>query len=145
MYGNDDILNDSNHTVVRYFEFVYSCAFFNIYCFLISKRHAANVYVDEELVDASNDVQNNAPIHEDFTVKTNQKTKKKLDFINERVVSALDAAQISDYKGMHIISAVAEALGHSLDDLAISRTTLNRIRKKNRETIANRVMDNFEV
>lgn len=90
------------------------------------------------------DVDNTA-IDGDFIDNTNQKKEKKLDFINERIVSALDAAQISDYKAMHIISAVAEALGHSLDDLIISRATLNRHRKNNRASTANQIQNTFEV
>lgn len=59
--------------------------------------------------------------------RTVKKRKKKIDFIDERVVAALDACGISDPKAMHIISAVAIALGFDLNDLIISRSTLSRI------------------
>lgn len=81
---------------------------------------------------------------EDFVMPQNKK-KKKIDLINQRIVSALDAAQVSDYKAIHIIAAIDEALGHNLDYLNVSRTTLNNHRKKNRKTIANEIKDNFSV
>lgn len=49
----------------------------------------------------------------------------------------------SDYKAMHIIAAVVKALGHSLDNLNVSRTMLSNHRKKNRKTIANEIKDKF--
>lgn len=75
----------------------------------------------------------------------NNKKKKKIDFINERIVAALDAAKISDYKAMHLLAAVIESLGLKLDDFVLSRCTLNRFRKKNRITTANDIKANFKV
>lgn len=84
--------------------------------------------------------------NDEYTVsQLRNKKKKKVDFINERIVAALDAAKISDYKAMHIISAIAESLGHDINDLNISRSTLNAHRKKNRKTTANRIRENFSV
>lgn len=74
-----------------------------------------------------------------------KKKKKKIDFIDERVVAALDACGISDPKAMHIISAVAIALGFDLNDLIISRSTLGRHRKKERKDIAAKIKENFKV
>lgn len=86
-------------------------------------------------------------INNDYTDShsKDKKKKKKINFINERIVAALDAAQVSDYKAMHIIIAIAEALGHNVNDLNISRSTISRFRKKNREITANRVKENFTV
>lgn len=77
--------------------------------------------------------------------RTVKKRKKKIDFIDERVVAALDACGISDPKAMHIISAVAIALGFDLNDLIISRSTLSRHRKKERKDLAAKIKDNFKV
>lgn len=50
---------------------------------------------------------------DEYTVRQfRNKKKRKDDFINERIVAALDAAKVSDYRVMHIISAIAEGLGH---------------------------------
>lgn len=83
---------------------------------------------------------------DDFTVnQPDNKKKKKINFINERVVAALDAASVSDYKAMHIIIAIAEALGHNVNNLNISRSTISLFRKNNRETTTNRAKENFTV
>lgn len=83
---------------------------------------------------------------DEYTVcQLRNKKKRKVDFINERIVAALDAAKVSDYRATHIISAIAEALGHNINDLNISRSTLNTHRKKNRKTTANRIKENFSV
>lgn len=74
-----------------------------------------------------------------------EQLNKKKDFINERIVAALDVAKVSDYKSLHIIASVAEALGHSLNDLVVSRTTLNRIRKQIRKKTALKIKQNLEV
>lgn len=77
--------------------------------------------------------------------QSDNKKKKKINFINERIVAALDAAKVTDYKAIHIITAIAEALGHNINDLNISRSTISRYRKKNRESTSNRVKENFTV
>lgn len=83
---------------------------------------------------------------DEYTVsQLRNKKKRKVDFINERIVAALDAAKVSDNKAMHIISAIAEALGRDINDLNVSRTTLNAHRKKIRKATANRIKENFSV
>lgn len=85
-------------------------------------------------------------IDDDYTVsQSKNKKKKKINFMNNLIVAALDTAQVSDYKAMHIITAIAESLGHNVNDLNISRSTISRFRKKNRELTANRVKENFTV
>lgn len=54
-------------------------------------------------------------------------------FITERVVSALDNAKVSDGKAVHLIIAVAEALGHRVEELVINRSSIRRIRTKIRQ------------
>lgn len=71
--------------------------------------------------------------------------KPKKRFIDQRLVAALDARSISDNDAVHIISAVAQALGHSLSDLVISRSTIKRIRNDNRFKTSVAVKANFEV
>lgn len=73
-------------------------------------------------------------------------SKKKLKFvIDKRVAAALDACNVSDYGAMHIISAVAQALGFKISDLVLSRQTIRRARNKYRKEIATEVKQNFKV
>lgn len=70
---------------------------------------------------------------------------KKLKFFDTRLLSTLDAQQISDRKAIHVIIAAAKALGHSIDDLTISRTTLRKLREKNRAEVALTVKNKIKV
>ena len=73
-------------------------------------------------------------------------TKKKLkSVVGKRLAVALDAENVSDYGAMHIISAVAQKLGHNITELALSRPTIQRARIKYRKEIATEVKQNFKV
>lgn len=65
--------------------------------------------------------------------------------MNDRIVAALDAYKISDPAAMHVISAVVQALGYSLDDLVISVKSINRHRKTNRKEITAAIKTTFKV
>lgn len=83
---------------------------------------------------------------DEYTVsQLRNRKKRKIDFINERIVAAFDAAKVSDYRAMHIISAIVDALGHDINNLNVSRSTLNAHRKKNRKATAKRIKQNFSV
>lgn len=71
--------------------------------------------------------------------------EKKWDFINGELVDTLDGIGLSDVKSIMVIKAVALALGHNLNDLIISRSTIRRARMKNRKETAERIKDNFTV
>lgn len=65
-------------------------------------------------------------------------------FITSRLVAALDNAKVTDGMAIHIIIAVAEALGHNVNELVINRTTLRELRQKNREEESNSILAAFE-
>lgn len=69
----------------------------------------------------------------------------KIDFINQRIASALDKCKMTDRNAIHLLIAVAEALGHNVNDLIINRTTLRRLRQENRETVALNVKENYKL
>ncbi|CAH0546982.1 unnamed protein product [Brassicogethes aeneus] len=55
---------------------------------------------------------------------TNPKNKRaRVDFINNRIVSPLDRCKISDRNAVHLLIAVAEALGHDVSNLIINRSS----------------------
>lgn len=66
-----------------------------------------------------------------------KRNEKKMAFINNHVVSTIDATEISDYKACRILTAVAQALGHDIDNLNVSRATIQRRRAENRKVIKN--------
>lgn len=70
---------------------------------------------------------------------------QKRNFINSRLVSALDRCKVSDRSAVHIITAVAEALGYCVDELVINRSTIQRLREANRVTITKEIKENFKV
>lgn len=76
-----------------------------------------------------------------------KKTTKssKWSFIDEKLVAKLDALGLSDYQAVRVICDVAQALGHSLDDLYISRSTIRRLRKKYRKKAALKIKNTFSV
>lgn len=53
--------------------------------------------------------------------------------------------KITNTAAVHIISAVADALGHRIDELVLNRTTIERMRREYRKTNAKKIMDNFSV
>lgn len=59
--------------------------------------------------------------------------EKKVHFIDDRLVAALDACKISDPQAMHIVTSVAVALGHDPKDLVLSRSTIQRCRSEYRK------------
>ncbi len=71
-------------------------------------------------------------------------SQAKKFFFTSRMLSALDKCKISDRSAMHLLSAIAEALGYSMNELILNRTTLRRYRQQNREEIAAKVKAEFQ-
>lgn len=70
---------------------------------------------------------------------TSSSIRGRTHFITPRVVEALDNAKVTDGMAVHIIAAIAEALGHSIADLVISRSSLRLVRLKNRHEKAKKI------
>lgn len=79
------------------------------------------------------------------TAQAEVNSRGKREFINERIVSALDKCKISDRNAVHILIAVAEGLGHNVNDLIINRTSLRRMRSKYREAVAGKLKENYRL
>lgn len=67
----------------------------------------------------------------------------RIQWITSRVLAALDNAKVSDGMAVHIIIAVAEALGHRVDELIINRETIRQLRKENRRNESEIIQANF--
>ncbi|KYN05953.1 hypothetical protein ALC62_03109, partial [Cyphomyrmex costatus] len=70
--------------------------------------------------------------------------KRKINIVTTNVAAALDRCNISDRKGAFIISACAKALGCTLDDISISRSTIKRQREKARTESSVLIKQNFK-
>lgn len=65
-------------------------------------------------------------IPSDQAKRTTHKQRKQ--FITPRLVAALDNAGLSDAKAIHVIIATVIALGHTIEDLVISRSSIRSAR-----------------
>lgn len=85
---------------------------------------------EDEIIEAQEELLQDQP-------GPSQPKKKRLygtcNIITPKIAAAFDACKISDRYGVHILTAVAEALGHDTTSLSISRTTLQRSRQRIRE------------
>lgn len=67
----------------------------------------------------------------------------KVDFITDRLVAVLDRCKISDRDAVHLLVAVAEALGHDVHNLIINRTSIKNRRQNIRQNVAECIKKNF--
>lgn len=83
----------------------------------------------------------NEPIAESSTAFVVKRGRQ--NFMTPRLVSALDNAKVSDGMAVHILIAAAEALGHRVNELAINRSTIHRLRQANRKKEAKNIQADF--
>ena len=85
---------------------------------------------------------NNDP---DCSLQTSRPTRRTLDLSsNPHLLSTIDRVGVSSRKATMISSATAMALGHSLDNIKLSKSAVHENRSKNRPTIAKKVKDSFQ-
>lgn len=72
-------------------------------------------------------------------------TRGRMAFITPRILAALDKCKISDRSATHLIVAVAEALGRSVKELVLNRSSLKRSRENNRLVTSEKVKDDLQV
>lgn len=96
-------------------------------------------------------IQENVPDQPDVDNSSGEEAKQqpptkrgRINFITPRLVAALDNCKISDRYATHTLAAVAEALGHSLQDLVINRESIRRCRDKYREQMAKQIKEDFQ-
>lgn len=100
---------------------------------------------DANIVETLDDSHTDFDRTETYSPQTSKSTNRKnrKDFINSRICGALDNAKVSDGMAVHILIAVAEALGHRIEELSVSKTTLNRKRRMNRYQQAEEIRNDF--
>lgn len=67
------------------------------------------------------------------------------EFYTPRLLAVLEKCKDTERNAVHILSATAIALGHSLDSLILSRSSLVKYRKMNRKKIAEERQKNYHV
>ncbi|GBN46551.1 hypothetical protein AVEN_271313-1 [Araneus ventricosus] len=65
-------------------------------------------------------------------------------FLTPKIMAVLDRFHISQRSAVFILEAVAESLGHNIDELAINRNTIQRYREDFRKTKATRIKEFFK-
>lgn len=123
---------------------------------VINLRFPAQCSSNEEFVDDGNDFemdidQGDPNEEQQASEQTSEQTSQKLiskrgkiHFIDPRIVAALDKCKVSSTNAVHILSAVAAALDHRVQDLVINRRSIDRCREKYREEIARLIQDDFQ-
>lgn len=82
----------------------------------------------------------------DFEHKKVDKTRMKRgtrNFIDARLVAALDKCKVSNGYAVHLLTAVIAALGLKVSDYVVSRATIERSRKQYREAMAKKIKADF--
>lgn len=74
--------------------------------------------------------------------ETQKRGRQKI--ITERLVSTLDRCKVSDRDAIHLISAVADALGQDLNDVVLNRTSLQRSRRELRAKKVEKLKNEFK-
>jgi hypothetical protein len=67
------------------------------------------------------------------TCDTNCKKRKKI--LSESVVASVDRVRLSDRSAMFVVGAVAQSLGHPVEELTLSRSSIRRTRIKLRKDV----------
>lgn len=73
-----------------------------------------------------------------------KKRRGRTSFITPRLLAALDNAKLSDGMAVHILIAAAEALDYCVQELAINRSTIHRMRQQNRCAQFNEISVEFK-
>lgn len=84
------------------------------------------------------------------TSATRAATKRKMKPENiilksAKVIAALDRVNLPDRGAVFVVGAVAQALGHDLTDIALSRSTVRKSRIERRKEAAQKEMDEFSM
>lgn len=134
--------------------FFFTCFQYKITCSCNSTAHV-NVMEWSELIDSDENDMNepdfdanetfdygtdleSMPFLGNDSFETNDRStgsvakRGRKQFITARLAAALDNAKVSDGMAVHILIAAIEALGHRVEEYAINRSTLHRIRQENR-------------
>lgn len=98
---------------------------------------------EDENIDIDNNEVDISPLENAILETTSDTQRGRKNIFTPRLLSALDNAKVSDGMAVHILIAAAEALGHSVKELAINRSTIHRMRQHNRDSQFNEITAEF--
>jgi hypothetical protein len=75
---------------------------------------------------------------------SNKRKRTKVNIVSHEVASALDRTKLSDRKATFLLAATAQSLGHNIDELNISRSSIRRRREMVRMDHAQNVKEQFK-
>ena len=94
------------------------------------------------LSDSDDKLDGDITYDEDYELRIPQ--NKRIKLMNHETSAVLDRDGISHYSATRVIASVAKNLGYSLNELALSRTTIQRSRKTQRIDMADRIKKKFQ-
>ena len=75
--------------------------------------------------------------------KAPEKKLKSMQIVTSEVATVLDRVNVTDRKATMVIAAVAKNLANDLEEVTLSRSTVRRVRKSNRQTYALQKRNDF--
>ena len=65
--------------------------------------------------------------------------RRRINVVTQAVSATLDRTKISDRKAMMVMEAAAQSLGHNVEEIAISCSSIGRFRQQHRTTDAKKL------
>lgn len=82
---------------------------------------------------------------ENLVARTSQPKRGRKTVISPDLAASLDRSRISDRAAMSVVGETARSLGHEVDNLALNRSTIRRLRQKHRQQRAIQIKEEFKV
>lgn len=107
----------------------------------IPRNFTENVHEDDSDIEVEeiNDCTSTSPYQQSSTIKRATK-----HFITPKLVAVLDRCRVSARNSIFILQAAAEALGHNLENLIITKTSIHQQREKIRCERAQNIKAKFK-
>ncbi|KAK3915835.1 Replication origin-binding protein [Frankliniella fusca] len=86
----------------------------------------------EELSECEDNGEEESHADKDFSEEEHRKRKIKCDVLSPSLLASLDRNNITDRRATRVIKETAQALGHDVETLNLSRRTVGRKREENR-------------
>ena len=85
------------------------------------------------------DGQSNTPNHS----KRSKKRRKLAQLVTPGLTAMLDRTKVTDHKAVLIVAETTKSLGHEVQDLALSRSSIRRLRQDHRAEISTGLKQEF--
>ena len=110
--------------------------------YTLAQEAAAAVHIDDASSESSND-SNDYDFHAPLIPHKPKRIKRGI--VTKEVAVALERVKFPDRGAMYVLGVVAQALGVDLEDVALSRNTIQRARHETRSVVASSIKATFAV